>query len=93
MLFSTRKFFTKDIKIVLICQLLPVIRYGRSHQAQRFLTYHEWLMLGFVSLTTQPNQMVATLGPNSKDGHHRVQAAEEISKLSGCVPVVRESGN
>ena len=37
-------------------------------------------------------ELVATLGPNSKDGHHRFQAAEEIAKLSGCVPVVRESG-
>lgn len=37
-------------------------------------------------------ELVATLGPNSKDGHHRFQAAEEIAKLSGCVPVVRQSG-
>jgi len=37
-------------------------------------------------------ELVATLGPNCKDGHHRFQAAEEIAKLSGCVPVVRESG-
>ncbi|MFO0795088.1 MAG: IS110 family transposase [Candidatus Brocadiaceae bacterium] len=37
-------------------------------------------------------ELVATLGPKSKDGHHRFQAAEEIAKLSGCVPVVRESG-
>ena len=37
-------------------------------------------------------ELVATLGPNRKDGHHRFQAAEEIAKLSGCVPVVRESG-
>jgi len=37
-------------------------------------------------------ELVATLGPNSKDGHQRFQAAEEIAKLSGCVPVVRESG-
>ena len=37
-------------------------------------------------------ELVATLGPNSKDGHHRFHAAVEIAKLSGCVPVVRESG-
>lgn len=37
-------------------------------------------------------ELVATLGPNSKDGHHRFHAAEEIAKLSGCVPVVRQSG-
>ena len=37
-------------------------------------------------------ELVATLGPNSKDSHHRFQAAEEIAKLSGCVTVVRESG-
>lgn len=37
-------------------------------------------------------ELVATLGPNSKDGHHRFQAAAEIAKLSGCVPVVRQSG-
>ena len=37
-------------------------------------------------------ELVATLGPNSKDGHHRFHAAEEIAKLSGCVPVIRESG-
>ncbi|BBO17317.1 conserved hypothetical protein [Candidatus Brocadia pituitae] len=37
-------------------------------------------------------ELVAILGPNSKNGHHRFQAAEEIAKLSGCVPVVRESG-
>ena len=37
-------------------------------------------------------ELVATLGPNRKDGHHRFHAAEEIAKLSGCVPVVRESG-
>jgi len=30
-------------------------------------------------------ELVATLGPNSKDGHHRFQAAEEITKLSGCL--------
>lgn len=37
-------------------------------------------------------ELVATLGPNSKDSHHRFQAAAEIAKLSGCVPVVRQSG-
>jgi transposase len=37
-------------------------------------------------------ELIAILGPNSKDGHHRFQAAEEIAKLSGCVPVIRESG-
>ncbi|NUO07903.1 MAG: IS110 family transposase [Candidatus Brocadia sp.] len=37
-------------------------------------------------------ELVAILGPNSKDGHHRFQVAAEIAKLSGCVPVVRESG-
>ena len=37
-------------------------------------------------------ELVATLGPNRKDGHHRFHAAEEIAKLSGCVPVGRESG-
>ena len=37
-------------------------------------------------------ELVATLGPNNKDGHHRFQASEEIAKLSGCVPIVRESG-
>ncbi|KAB2836145.1 MAG: IS110 family transposase [Candidatus Brocadia sp.] len=37
-------------------------------------------------------ELVAVLGPNSKDGRHRFQAAEEIAKLSGCVPVVKESG-
>lgn len=37
-------------------------------------------------------ELVATLGPNRKDGQHRFHAAEEIAKLSGCVPVVRESG-
>lgn len=37
-------------------------------------------------------ELVAILGPNSKDSHHRFQAAEEIAKLSGCVPVVKESG-
>lgn len=37
-------------------------------------------------------ELVAILGPNSKDGHHRFQASAEIAKLSGCVPVVRESG-
>lgn len=37
-------------------------------------------------------ELVAILGPNSKDGHHRFHAAAEIAKLSGCVPVVRESG-
>lgn len=37
-------------------------------------------------------ELVATLGPNSKDGHRRFQAAAEIAKLSGCVPVVRQSG-
>jgi len=26
-------------------------------------------------------QLVATLGPNSKDGHHRFQTVEEIAKL------------
>ena len=37
-------------------------------------------------------ELVATLGPNNKDGHHRFQASDEIAKLSGCVPIVRESG-
>ena len=37
-------------------------------------------------------ELVATLGPNNKDGHHRFQASDEIAKLSGYVPIVRESG-
>ncbi|MBM2835142.1 MAG: transposase ISEch11 [Candidatus Brocadiaceae bacterium] len=37
-------------------------------------------------------ELAATLGTSSKDGHHRFQAAEEIAKLFGCVPVVRKSG-
>jgi transposase len=37
-------------------------------------------------------ELVAALGPNTKDGLQRFHAAAEIAKLSGCVPVVRESG-
>lgn len=37
-------------------------------------------------------ELVATLGPNSKDGVHRFHAAVEIVKLSGCAPIVRQSG-
>ena len=32
------------------------------------------------------------LGPNGKDTHHRFHSAEEIAKLSGCVPIVKQSG-
>jgi transposase len=37
-------------------------------------------------------ELLAALGPRSKDSHHRFQSAEEIAKLSGCVPVIRQSG-
>ena len=37
-------------------------------------------------------ELVATLGPSGKDIHHRFHSAEEIAKLSGCVPVIKQSG-
>lgn len=37
-------------------------------------------------------ELVAALGPNGKDTHHRFHSAEEIAKLSGCVPIVKQSG-
>lgn len=36
-------------------------------------------------------ELVATLGPNGNN-YHRFLSAHEIAKLSGCVPVVRQSG-
>jgi len=37
-------------------------------------------------------ELVAALGPNNKDSHHRFHSAGEIAKLSGCVPVIKQSG-
>ncbi len=37
-------------------------------------------------------ELIATLGPNKDKNHFRFQSAEEIMKLSGCVPITRQSG-
>lgn len=37
-------------------------------------------------------ELTAALGPKDPDSHTRFQSAEEIMKLSGCVPVTRQSG-
>ena len=37
-------------------------------------------------------ELTAALGPKDSDSQSRFECAEEIMKLSGCVPVTRESG-
>jgi transposase len=37
-------------------------------------------------------ELTAALGPKESDSGNRFQSAEEIMKLSGCAPVIRQSG-
>lgn len=37
-------------------------------------------------------ELSAALGPNYKNSQNRFQSAEDIARLSGCVPVTRQSG-
>ena len=37
-------------------------------------------------------ELTAALGPKESDSGNRFESAEEITKLSGCAPVTRQSG-